>query len=186
MLPIMRTQRGPRGQFSSLYGTSTLRLAADFPYPPGGPRYPRLVFDVDGQLIVPLNEWYRLMEGVGAARTRETYLAVLRPWFGFMAQHHHQWNARPEAVREYTRLFLLDAGCALQVGSVEGWSVQATNKSPISTNGVHLLIASLRNFYSMMLRGVFDPQDQRFHPLYAYENPMYSKVLVTWRSEHRK
>jgi hypothetical protein len=46
-------------------------------------------FDVDGRLIVPLNEWYRLMEGVGAARTRETYLAVLRPWFGFMAQHHH-------------------------------------------------------------------------------------------------
>ncbi|MDQ6673431.1 MAG: tyrosine-type recombinase/integrase [Chloroflexota bacterium] len=182
----MRTQRGPRGQFSSLYGTSTLRLAADFAYPPGGPRYQRLVFDADGQLIVPLNEWYRLMEGVRAARTRETYLAVLRPWFGFMAQQRHQWNARPEAVREYTRLFLLDAGCALQTGSVEGWFVQATNKSPISTNGLHLLIASLRNFYTMMLRGVFDPQDQRFHPLYAYENPMYSKVLVTWRSEHRK
>ena len=24
-----------------------------------------------------------------------------------------------------------------------------------------------------MQQGVFDPQDQRFHPLYAYENPMY-------------
>jgi hypothetical protein len=49
-------------------------------------------------------------------------------------------------VREYTRPFLLDAGCALQIGSVESWFVQATNKSPISTNGLHLLIASLRNF----------------------------------------
>jgi len=182
----MRTQRGPRGHFSSLYGTSTLRLAADFPYPPGGPRYQRLVFDADGQLIVPLNEWYRLMEGVGAARTRETYLAVLRPWFGFLAKHSYPWNVNPAAVREYTRLFLLEAGCALQKGRVEGWFVQASNRSPISTNGLHLLIAALRSFYTMMARGVFDPSDQRFHPLYAFDNPMYSKVLLAWRSEHRK
>src|SRR3989441_3620317 len=37
-----------------------------------------------------------------------------------------------------------------------------------------------------MRQGVFDPHDQRFHPLYAYENPMCSKVLIAWRSEHRK
>src|SRR5216683_8276052 len=182
----MRTQRGPRGQFSSLYGTSTLRLGAEFPYPPGGPRYERLVFDADGQLIVPVNEWYRLMEGVGAARTRDTYLAVLRPWFGFLAQHGYPWNAQPEAVREYTRLFLLEAGCALQSGRVDGWFVQATNRSPMSANGLHLLIAALRSFYTVMARGVFDPQDQRYHPLYAFDHPMYSKVLVAWRSEHRK
>src|SRR6266702_4718162 len=182
----MRTQRGPRGQFSSLYGTSTLRLAADFPFPPGGPRYERLVFDADAQLIVPLNEWYHLMRGVGAARTRDTYLAVLRPWFGFLAKHGHSWNARPEAVREYTRLFLLEAGCVLQKGRVEGWFVQASNRSPISTNGLHLFIAALRSFYTVMRQGVFDPADQQFHPLYAFDNPMYSKVLIAWRSEHRK
>jgi integrase len=182
----MRTQRGPRGQFSSVYGTTTLRLAADFPYPPGGPCYERLVFDVDGQLIVPLNEWYRLMRGVGAARTRETYLAVLRPWFGFLVQRGYAWNAQPEAVREYTRLFLLEAGCALQKGRIEGWFVQASNRSPISTNGLHLLIAALRSFYTVMRRGAFDPADQRFHPLYAFDNPMYSKVLLAWRAEHRK
>src|SRR6266699_1864479 len=182
----MRTQRGPRGQFSSLYGTTTLRLGPEFPYPPGGPRYERLVFDAAGQLVVPLNEWYRLMQGVGAARTRDTYLAVLRPWFGFLAKHSYAWNARPEAVREYTRLFLLEAGCALQTGSVEGWFVQASNRSPISTNGLHLLIAALRSFYTVMRRGVFDAQDQRFHPLYAFDNPMYSKVLLAWRSEHHK
>ena len=182
----MRTQRGPRGRFSSLYGTTTLRLPADFPYPPGGPRYERLVFDANDQLIVPLNEWYHLMKGTGAARTRDTYLAVLRPWFGFLAKHGYQWNARPEAVREYTRLFLLEAGCALRAGRVEGWFVQATNRSPMSANGLHLLIAALRSFYTVMQRGVFDPQDQRYHPLYAFDNPMYSKVLVAWRSEHRK
>ena len=89
----MRTQRGPRGQFSSLYGTTTLRLKPDFPYPPGGPRYERLVFDANDQLIVPLIEWYHLMKGTGAVRTRDTYLAVLRPWFGFLSQHSYQWNA---------------------------------------------------------------------------------------------
>ena len=58
----MRTQRGPGGQFSSLYGTTTLRLKPDFPYPPGGPRYERLLFDANDQLIVPLNEWYHLLD----------------------------------------------------------------------------------------------------------------------------
>jgi hypothetical protein len=28
-----------------------------------------LVFDADDQLIVPLNEWYRLMEGVSGIET---------------------------------------------------------------------------------------------------------------------
>src|SRR5216683_7325499 len=152
----MRSQRGARGRFSSLYGTTTLRLEPDFPYPPGGPQYERLVFDRDGQLIVGLNEWHRLMGGIGAARTRETYMAVLRPWFGFLTQHGYQWNARPEAVREYTRLFLIEAGCALRPGRVDGWFIQATNRSPISSSGLHLLIAALRSFYSVMLRRADD------------------------------
>jgi len=126
------------------------------------------------------------MHGVGAARTRDTYLAVLRPWFGFLDEHEFEWNARPEAVREYTRLFLIEAGCALQRGRVDGWFIQPTNRSPISSNGLHLLIAALRSFYTVMRQGVFDPEDQHFHPLYAYENPMYSPVLLAWRAEHRK
>ena len=152
----MRIQRGARGRFSSLYGTGTLRLQSEFAYPPGGPRYERLVFDRDGQLIVGLNEWHRLMGGIGAARTRETYMVVLRPWFGFLTEHGYQWNARPEAVREYTRLFLIEAGCALRPGRVDGWFIQATNRSPISSSGLHLLIAALRSFYSVMLRRADD------------------------------
>jgi integrase len=182
----MRSQRGTRGRFSSLYGTTTLRLEPDFAFPPAGPRYERLVFGRDGQLIVAVNEWYRLMQGVGAARTRDTYLAVLRPWFGFLTEHGYEWNARPEAVREYTRQFLIEAGCALQRGRVDGWFIQATNGSPMTSNGLHLLIAALRSFYSVMRQGVFDREDKRFHPLYAYENPMYSPVLLAWRAEHRK
>src|SRR4051812_15092070 len=60
---VMRTQRGSRGRFSSLYGTTTLRLPPEFPYAPGAPRYERLVFDANDQLVVPLNEWYHLMRG---------------------------------------------------------------------------------------------------------------------------
>jgi hypothetical protein len=85
------------------------------------------------------------MNGVGAARTRDSYLALLRPWFGFLANHCYPWNARPDAVRECIRLFLLEAGCALRTSRVEGWFVQATNRSPISANGLHLFIAALRS-----------------------------------------
>jgi integrase len=182
----MRSQRGAHGRFASLYGTTTLRLKAEFAYPAGAPRYELFVFDGAGQLIVALNAWYLLMEGVGATRTRNTYLAVLRPWFGFLSERGYAWNARPEAVREYTRQFLLEAGCAIQPGRIDGWFVQATNQTPISTNGLHLLVAALRNFYEVMRRGVFDDQDGEAHPLYPYENPMYSRTLLAWRTEHRK
>jgi integrase len=144
------------------------------------------VFDDAGDVIVPLNEWYRLMQGYAAQRTRDTYLAALRPWFGFLARRGSAWNASPGEVREYTRQFLLEAGCVLQWGIVEGWFIRATNRTPISPNGLHILIAALRNFYDVMIRGVWGPEDRRSHPLYPYENPMYSRLLLAWRREHRK
>src|SRR4051812_46852790 len=79
-----------------------------------------------------------------------------------------------------------DAGCAIQPGRIDGWFVQATNKTPISTNGLHLLVAALRNFYEVMRRGVFDDSDGEGHLLYPYENPMHSRTLLTWRTEHGK
>ena len=121
--------------------------------------------------ISTTNESYHLMKGTGAARTRDTYLAVLRPWFGSVAKHGYRWNARPGAVREYTRLFLLEAGSALRTGRVEGWFAQPTNRSPISANGLHLLIAALRWFYTVMPRGAFDTQDQRHHPVSPFRQP---------------
>jgi hypothetical protein len=70
----MRTQRGPDGQFGSLYGTTTLRLKPDFPYPPGAPRYERLVFDANDQLIVPLNEWYHMLSRAVFRDCRSTHV----------------------------------------------------------------------------------------------------------------
>ena len=37
-----------------------------------------------------------------------------------------------------------------------------------------------------MIRGVWVPEDRRSHPLYPHKNPMYSRVLLAWRREHRK
>jgi integrase len=182
----MRKQRGPHGQWASLYGTTTIRLAPWFSFPANGPRYDLLVFDDAGDVIVPLNEWYRLMQGYGAQRTRDTYLAALRPWFGFLTHRGFAWNASPGEVREYTRLFLLEAGCVLQRGHVDGWFIRSSNGTPISPNGLHIVIAALRNFYDVMIRGVWVHEDRRSHPLYAHENPMYSGVLLAWRREHRK
>jgi hypothetical protein len=182
----MRRQRGPHGQWTRLYGTTTLRLKPWFSYPPDGPQYELLVFDDAGDVIVPLNEWYRLTRGYGAQRTRDTYIAALRPWFGFLAQRGFVWNASPGEVREYTRQFLLEAGCVLQRGSVEGWFIRPSNRTPISPNGLHVVIAALRNFYDVMIRGVWVPEDRRSHPLYPYENPMYSSLLLAWRREHLK
>jgi hypothetical protein len=51
---------------------------------------------------------------------------------------------------------------------------------------LHLLVAALRNFYEVMRRGVFDDRDGEAHPLYPYENPMYSRTLLAWRTEHHK
>ena len=54
-------------------------------------------------------------------------------------------------MREHTRQFLLEAGCVLQRGSVDGWFLRATNAAPISPNGIHVLVAALRNFYEVMI-----------------------------------
>jgi hypothetical protein len=68
---------------------------------------------------------------------------------------------------------------------VDGWFIRPSNSTPISPNGLHVVISALRNFYDMMIRGVWVPEDRRNHPLYADENPMYSSLLLAWRREHR-
>jgi hypothetical protein len=57
------------------------------PGPPGSP-YRRLVLDRDWRPVGALNEWYRLRANVGAPSTRDTYLRVLSPFFGFLLMHN--------------------------------------------------------------------------------------------------
>jgi len=100
-------QRGADGRFRSTVGFRKLRV----PIPDN--RYELLVFDKDWQLVAPANEWYRLRKGVGSPRTRETYLAMLLPFLGYLAERSWRWDAEPHLIRDHTRRFLLDSGCAI-------------------------------------------------------------------------
>jgi hypothetical protein len=125
------------------------------------------------------------MHGVGVARTCETYLAVLRPWFGFRSEHHYPCNARPEAVCEYTRLFLIEARCAVKAGHVDGWFVQATNRSPLSNSGLHLLIAVSTQLLLGHAAGCVRSPGPALPSAVRVREPDVPTVLLAWRAEHR-
>src|SRR6266699_3704361 len=76
----LREHRGEHGRFVSAYGMHVISG------PPGSP-YRRLVLDRDWRPVGPLNEWYRLRANVGSPSTRDTYLRVLSPFFGFLLMH---------------------------------------------------------------------------------------------------
>ena len=69
--------------------------------------YELLVFDKHWRLVEPLNEWYRLRKHRGSPRTGQTYLAMLSPFLGYLLEHDYPWNAEPDAIREYTRQYLM-------------------------------------------------------------------------------
>jgi hypothetical protein len=81
---------------------------------PPGSSYPRLVLDRDWRLVGALNEWYRLRANVGAPSTRDTYLRVLSPFFGFLLIHNWASDAEPTLMRKYTRAYLQAIGCLLR------------------------------------------------------------------------
>ena len=68
----------------------------------------------DWRLVGPLDEWYRLRAGVGGASTRDTYLRVLTPFFGFLLLNNEAWGAEPALVRACTRAYLQAIGCVLR------------------------------------------------------------------------
>ena len=72
------------GRFVSAYG---MHVIAGPPSP-----YRRLVLDRDWHPVGPLNEWYRLRAGVGAPSTRDTYMRVLTPFFGFLLLNNWAWD----------------------------------------------------------------------------------------------
>ena len=104
----MREVRAPDGRFASTGGVRKLRVAG-----PSSP-YEVLAFDRDWRLIGPLNEWYRLRKTRGSARTRDSYLAMLCPFLGFLIEHRYAWNAEPDLVREYARQYLTASGCVVR------------------------------------------------------------------------
>ena len=147
-------------------------------------RYELLVCDKDWKLVAPANEWYRLRKGVGSPRTRETYLAMLLPFLGYLAEQSWRWDAEPHRIREYTRRFLVDSGCAIQRSRLDGWTVKAGSRSAYSPNALALFIAAARDFYTVLIEGEVDPVTGEVHRYYPHDNPMYSEQLLRWKREH--
>jgi hypothetical protein len=126
--------------------------------PPGSP-YRRLVFDRDWHPVGPLNEWYRLRAGVGAPSTRDTYLRVLTPFFGFLLLNDLAWDAEPPLVREFMRAYLQAIGCVLRRDrGRDGFSVAVTARAPLSPGSLALFLAATRDLYEVLIEGEWDAQ----------------------------
>jgi integrase len=171
-------QRGANGRFRSTVGFRKLRITI------ADSRYELLVCDSEWRLVAPANEWYRLRRGVGSPRTRETYLAMLLPFLGYLAERSWTWAAEPHLIRDYTRRFLVDSGCAIQRSRLDGWLIKAGSRSAYSPNALALFIAAARDFYAVLIEGEVDTVTGEVRRYYPYENPMYSELLLRWKREH--
>lgn len=177
-LAAVLIQRGAYGRFLSTVGFRKLRVTIP------DSRYELLVFDKDWKLVAPANEWYRLRKGVGSPRTRETYLAMLLPFLGYMAERSWPWDAEPHLIRDYTRRFLVDSGCAIQRSILHGWLVKSGSRSAYSPNALALFVAAARDFYAVLIEGEVNAVTGEVHHYYPYDNPMYSEQLLRWKREH--
>jgi integrase len=175
----MRELRASTGRFASAVGFRN--LCVNDP----GSRYELLVFDRTWTPVVPLNEWYRLRKQRGAPRTRQTYLAMLRPFLGYFLEQDYAWNAEPDAIREYTRQYLIASGCVVRPAwHTDGYHVALTNATTLSPSGLGLFIAAARDFYATLIEGEWDPVRNCRITYYAHPNPMYSEMLLRWKREH--
>jgi hypothetical protein len=175
-----RRYRRQHGRFASAYG---MRVISG---PPSSP-YRRLVFDHDWRPVGPLNEWYRLRTAVGSPSTRETYLRVLTPFFGFLIMNNWRWDAEPGLVREYTRAYLQAIGCVLRRDRErDGFTVAATARAPLSSGSLALFLAAARDLYEVLTEGEWDAHSNANRSYYAYANPMYSEVLRRWKRGHMR
>src|ERR1700737_2126046 len=166
------------GRFASAYGMHVI------PGPPGSP-YRRLVLDRDWRPVGAVNEWYRLRANVGAPSTRDTYLRVLSPFFGFLLMHHFAWDAEPMLMREYTRSYLQAIGCVLRrERERDGFVVATTALAPLSPGSLALFFAAARDLYEVLIDGEWDAASSRHCSCYPYPNPMYSEVLRRWKRAH--
>lgn len=167
----MRAKGREQGRFVALSGFRKIAV------PPGG-RYELLIVDSTGRPVSPLCEWYRLRKQPGPGGTRRTYLAFLQPFFAYLLANDAVWNAPPEQVRRSVKAFLLDdVGCRVsRDAALDGYHVVLTGDSPLCPSSMNVLLAAIRDFYSVMAEA----------GLYVYPNPMCSQMLQRWKREHLK
>src|SRR5437870_1674907 len=142
----LRSARDSAGRFNSRAGIRKLRVSDP------SSAYELLVFDKHWRLVEPLNEWYRLRKHHGSPRTRQTYLAMLSPFLGYLFEHDYPWNAQPDAIREYTRQYLIDSGCVV-VGYL-GLLFQTSGGTLISLAATGMVAVLFQPLRERMQRGV--------------------------------
>jgi integrase len=175
----MRELRASSGRFASTVGFRKLRVRDP------ESRYELLVFDKEWHPVVPLNEWYRLRKFRGSPRTRDTYLAMLCPFLGYLVEHDYAWDAEAVAIREFTRQYLIASGCVVRPAwQTDGYHVALTNATVLSPSGLALFIAAARDLYATLIEGEWDASRNCRVSYYAHSNPMYSEMLLRWKREH--
>jgi Site-specific recombinase XerD len=167
----MRPKGREQGRFVALSGFR--KLAGS----PGG-RYEVLIVDGNGRPVSHLCEWHRLRKRPGSNGTRRTYLNFLHPFFAYLNARGYAWNAPPEQIRSYVRVFLLeDLSCEVSRDTaLDGYRVTLTGSSPLSASSLRVLLAAICDFYAVMAEA----------GLYAYDNPMRSELLQRWKRERIK
>src|SRR5438128_9116293 len=120
----MQVKAREQGRFVALSGLRTMAG-------PEGGRYELIVVDSKGYPVSHLTEWYRLRKSPGPNGTRRTYLAFLRPFFGYLIQQGYAWNSETKLIRRYIQAFLRDK-IACQVSrdtKLDGYFVDLTGNS---------------------------------------------------------
>jgi hypothetical protein len=122
-------QRRPGRRFVSAYCRARIALRPGSGYRP-------LVLDADFRPVGPLNESYPLRAGVGASSTRETYLSVLKPFFGFvipLEECFELGGSCEQDVRGQFDLGHAEAIVQIQAGPVCGAEVRRELSRPVPT-----------------------------------------------------
>jgi site-specific recombinase XerD len=168
----VRTPNRTRGRFSSLSGMSTIKDL-------GCGIYPLIVIDRDGLPVFPITEWYRIRaQGAGTRSTLDTYLGLLLPFTAYLRDNDRAWNDPPDEIRAHLRTFLLrQLDCSLIPDrDLEGYRVGLGGDTPLSASGLRGMLAAWRDFYTVMAE----------EQLYAYPNPLESRLLTSLRRQRAR
>ncbi len=164
----MHAKGRKQGRFIALSGLK--KIAS-----PSGSTFPLMILDAAGLPVFPLCEWYRRKKANDGGRTPDTYLEMLRPYFGFLLLKGYVWNDSPDRVRAHLVEFLrTDVGCHVGPGQQDGYLVETTGASPLSKSSLGVLLAALTSLYDVLTDAGY----------YGYVNPMHSEQLVALKRAH--
>ncbi len=164
-MPILARARGP---FDSTCG---LREVEENP----GGHHEIIVVDSVGCPVPLLTERFRLRRQPRSEATLRTPQAFLLPFFGYILRRGATWYHESEhtCIMLVEFLRMEEAGPAARDKDVDVEWVKLADESPISRSCLRVLLAPIRDFYSMMLKARRS----------VNENCKGSELLSRWKRE---